>query len=190
VLSLLAMSFMIKGSKRGRRLVFSLVGVVAVAGVVAAVMLLTGEKQPPVGTIVGQTAPDFTLEDPQGKSVSLSSLRGQVVMLQFWQTGCADCRREMPYLADLHRRYKDRGLVWMGVNLDRSGDVALDYLEESGLADGQLMLGNDYDKAMGIVDLYKVELVPCVFVIDKLGIIRFRGVFPQKPYAGDIEPWL
>jgi len=175
---------------RGRIWITVGLAIAVALGAATTALFLTRHRQPPVGTEVGKTAPDFTLADYQGTSVSLSEFRGHAVILEFWQSTCPDCRRETPYLDELYRRYKDRGLVWLGVNLDHDHAVAQKYLEENDLADDQTTVGKDYSAAMEVVDLFNVPLVPCVFVIDKQGIIRYRGVYPEKPYAGDIEPWL
>ena len=175
---------------RSRRWIF-IGGTIAVAmAAVGVILALTVDRQPPVGTEIGQTAPDFTLSNFQGVKVSLSDFRGQVVILEFWQSTCPDCRRETPYLDELYRRYKDTGVVWLGVNLDHDHDAAQKFLADSGLADDQTTVGKDYTAAMDVVKLFDVPLVPCVFVIDRRGVIRYRGVFPDKPYAGDIEPSL
>jgi len=162
---------------------------VVIGGVIAGVVF-TSHRLPPVGTKVGNRAPDFTLNDFSGKPVRLSQFRGHVVLLEFWQSTCPDCRRETPYLGELYSRYKAEGLVWVGVNLDHDHEAAEKFLEENGLTDEQVVLGNDFSAAMEVVDLFAVPLVPCVFVIDKHGIIRYRGVYPAKPVSGDIEPWL
>jgi len=173
-----------------RKWIFTGVAIAVAMAVVGVILVLTDHRQSPVGTEVGQTAPDFTLSDFQGVDISLSGFRGQVVILEFWQSSCPDCRRETPYLDELYRRYKDRGVIWLGVNLDHDHHAAQKYLEDNGLAGDQTTVGKDYSAAMSVVDLFSVSLVPCVFVIDRRGIIRYRGVSPDKPYAGDIEPWL
>lgn len=173
-----------------RKWIFIGVAIAVAMAAVGVILALTVHRQPPVGTEIRQTAPDFTLSNFQGTSISLSGFRGQVVILEFWQSTCPDCRREMPYLDELYRRYKDRELVWLGVNLNRDHNAAQKYLEDKGLAGDQTTVGKDYTAAMDVVKLFNVPLVPCVFIIDRQGIIRYRGVFPDKPYAGDIEPWL
>ena len=175
---------------RSKKWILAGCAMAVILAVVGVIFVLIGHRQPPVGTEVGRTAPNFTLSDFQGTSISLSEFRGKVVILEFWQSTCPDCRRETPYLDELYRRYKDRGVVWMGVNLNHDHDAAQKFLVDSGLADDQTTVGKDYAAAMDVVKLFDVPLVPCVFVIDRRGVIRYRGVFPDKPYAGDIEPWL
>jgi cytochrome c biogenesis protein CcmG/thiol:disulfide interchange protein DsbE len=68
--------------------------------------------------ISGPQAPDFSLEDLSGKAVSLRQHRGQVVLIDFWATWCPPCRTSIPELVDLHRKYKERGLVVLGISLD------------------------------------------------------------------------
>ena len=192
LLSLLANVLFKEGvvMSRSRKLMLIFGGIVVVLAVVGVIFALSGHRQPPVGTEIGKTAPDFTLSDFQGVKISLSGFRGQVVILEFWQSTCPDCRRETPYLDELYRRYKDKGVVWLGVNLNHDHDAAQKFLEDKGLAGDQTTVGKDYTAAMDVVKLFNVPLVPCVFVIDRRGIIRYRGVYPDKPYAGDIEPWL
>ena len=121
--------------------------------------------------------------------VSLSDFYGRVVILEFWQTSCPDCRKAMPHLKALYARYKDKGLVWLGVNLDHDPEVVKTYLKDNGFLD-QITLWGSFSAAMGIVDLFDVDLVPRALVIDRRGIIRYMGTYPDEPEASDIEPWL
>lgn len=66
----------------------------------------------------GKAAPEFDLYTLDGRSVKLSSLRGKVVVLNFWATWCAPCRVEMPWLVDFSRRYQREGLEIVGVSVD------------------------------------------------------------------------
>ena len=66
----------------------------------------------------GQTAPDFALEDLSGKSVSLKQYAGNIVLLDFWATWCPPCRQSIPELIKLQDKYRDQGLVILGISLD------------------------------------------------------------------------
>lgn len=177
-------------NRKAKRSIAGIVAFLLIAGIIIAVILfLTTNRQPPIGTEIGLTAPDFTLENLDGVAISLSGFRGRVVLLEFWQSTCPACRRAMPHQKELYERYKDKGLVWVGVTLDHDPDVARAYLEETGFLD-QITLWQSFDDAMDIVDLFAVELVPRVFVIDRRGIIRYAGTYPDQPQTSDIEPWL
>jgi thiol-disulfide isomerase/thioredoxin len=74
-----------------------------------------------IGVKYGRPAPDFTLETLDGKSVSLSSLRGKAVLVNFWATWCGPCKIETPWLVDLQAEYGSQGLQIVGVAMDDSG---------------------------------------------------------------------
>ena len=61
---------------------------------------------------------DFTLTDVEGRRVRLAEYRGRVVLVNFWATWCAPCKTEIPWLNELHERYRDQGLVVLGVSVD------------------------------------------------------------------------
>ena len=65
-----------------------------------------------------QAAPDFTLRDLNGDRVSLKEYRGQIVLLDFWATWCAPCRLSIPELVELQKKYRDQGVVVLGISMD------------------------------------------------------------------------
>jgi thiol-disulfide isomerase/thioredoxin len=65
-----------------------------------------------------QSAPNFTLQDLSGKEVSLRQHKGQIVLLDFWATWCAPCRRSIPELVRIQEKYRDQGLVVLGISAD------------------------------------------------------------------------
>jgi cytochrome c biogenesis protein CcmG, thiol:disulfide interchange protein DsbE len=72
-------------------------------------------------------APDFTLVDISGKSVSLSQYLGKIVIIDFWATWCPPCRMSIPELVQLQNKYREKGLVILGISFD-SADTKNDYL--------------------------------------------------------------
>jgi len=67
---------------------------------------------------------NFTFQDIQGKSVTLSDYKGKVILLDFWATWCPPCRKEIPGYIDLYNTYKSRGLEVIGVSMDEADDIA------------------------------------------------------------------
>jgi thiol-disulfide isomerase/thioredoxin len=117
----------------------------------------------------GQRAPDFTLArvDGQPGAVSLASLRGRVVVLDFWATYCPPCRLMMPVLDGLHREWSDKGVSFVGVD---SEDIPVDALHEF-LATNPIPYPIVADDgAMGAS--FKVRALPTLFIIGKDGAIR------------------
>src|SRR5687767_15886686 len=72
----------------------------------------------------GKPAPDFTLTANNGSKVTLSKLKGQVVMINFWATWCGPCRQEMPLLEDIHKKYSKMGFTLLGVNVEPDSKAA------------------------------------------------------------------
>ncbi len=71
----------------------------------------------------GNQVHDFTLKDFNGNEFTLSSLKGKPVLLDFWASWCPPCKKAMPFLASLDKKYRDQGFVLIGVNLDRNVDI-------------------------------------------------------------------
>jgi peroxiredoxin len=120
-----------------------------------------------VEKLSGQKAPDFTLKDINGKSMSLSSFKGKVVLLNFWATWCPPCRAEIPAMNKLNQLLKNKGLVILAVSTDRSVDDVKDFLSSVPV---NFTVVTD-EKLAVTRNLYKVFMVPTTFLIDKRGII-------------------
>jgi len=121
----------------------------------------------------GQKAEDFTLNDLAGKPVKLSSLKGKVVLLDFWATWCGPCRVEMPSIQKLHARFKNKGLVVLGINYGEEASRVKPFLVKNGY-DFRILL----DREQRVGQRYQVGGIPTLFIIDKTGVIRahFVGV--------------
>jgi peroxiredoxin len=123
----------------------------------------------------GALAPNFTLPDINGKMVSLSDYRGQVVLLNIWATWCAPCVEEMPSLEKLHQELKDEEFVILAGSIDESGAaVVRPFMKKHKLNFPALI-----DSAGILKDLYQTTGVPESFVIDKQGRILEEVIGPR-----------
>jgi peroxiredoxin len=119
---------------------------------------------------VGEEAPNFQLRDLAGNMVTLSQLRGKVVLLNFWATWCGPCRFEMPVLERLQKEFRKAGLVVFGVNDEEPG-TALNYLKRNRITFKSLV-----DSEQKVSILYQVRAIPTVIIVDREGKIAFHGI--------------
>jgi thiol-disulfide isomerase/thioredoxin len=120
----------------------------------------------------GNAAPDFTLKDLSGRAVTLSSLRGNVVLLNFWATWCPPCREEIPSMMRLNKAMEGKPFRMLAVSEDAGGkDAVAGYFKESGASLPALL---DTDQAVG--GRYGLTGVPETFVIGKNGVILKKVV--------------
>ncbi len=109
-------------------------------------------------------APDFTLEDLSGKRVSLKSLRGKVVFLNFWATWCVPCRQEMPTMEKLHRTFKEQGLEVVTVNFREGKKEVRKFFDELGLTFTVLL-----DRDGKVSEEYGAWSIPLSYFINRKG---------------------
>jgi peroxiredoxin len=116
---------------------------------------------------INAPAPDFTLPTLEGKDLSLSSLKGKVVLVAFWSIYCHVCQQEMPKLDSLYKKYKEKGLEVIGVNIDREPvETIQGSVKERGLSFPILLDGEKKAKKA-----YQARAVPTAFILDRNGII-------------------
>jgi len=131
----------------------------------------------------GVTAPDFTLESLDGKTVRLSDFRGKGVLLNFWATWCQPCKIEMPWFAELQKQYGPQGLQIVG--------VAMDDASPKEIAEFAQDLGVNYPILVGkeaVGDAYGgVQFLPATFyigrdgkVVDKVFGLKGRGEIEEN----------
>jgi peroxiredoxin len=122
-------------------------------------------------TQMGVEAPNFTLNDMNGKPVKLSDFRGKYVLLDFWASWCAPCRRENPNLLKAYSQYKDKGFTILGVALDKEADREkwLKAIEADGLTWPQVSDLKYWQS--DVAKLYDVKAIPMNFLIDREGKI-------------------
>ena len=125
----------------------------------------------------GQKASDFTLSDLAGKPVKLSSLRGKVVLLDFWATWCGPCRIEMPRVQKFHDEFQGKGLVVLGVNDGEDAGRIETFLKRNGYSFRILL-----DRDQSVAARYQVTGIPSLFVIDRNGVIssHFIGLRDEE----------
>ena len=124
---------------------------------------------------------DFTLTDLEGTSHALSSYKGKVVLLDFWASWCPPCRAEIPHLVNIYNAYKDKGLVIIGVGLDKRAN----------LVKIQRELKIDYtvlvDEKSEVGRLYDVKGIPRTLILDKEGRIAADHVGFAEGMQKDLE---
>jgi peroxiredoxin len=138
------------------------------------------------GGLVGNPAPDFSVKAVSGGSgtVSLKSLRGKVVLVDFWGTYCEPCKKSFPKLQDLNTKYSASGLKIIGISEDESEDK--DKIPSFADTYGaKFTLGWDADKT--IAKHYKPETMPSSFIIDKKGVVRFAHVGYHDGEEAEVE---
>ena len=118
-------------------------------------------------------APDFTLEDMDGKRHTLSALRGKVVMLNFWATWCGPCREELPSLEALYQALKDEGFVVLAVNQWETPDQVFAYMGQIAVFPTFPIL---FDRDSRVSERYGVKGLPTTVLIDKRGRVLYRAV--------------
>ena len=137
---------------------------------------------------VSGQAPDFTLSDLEGEQFTLSSLKGKVVVLNFWGSWCPPCRSEIPDFISFYNEYGERGVEIVGVALERDGGVAVkSFVKEHGI-NYRVVLGDQE-----VTQKYGgIRAVPTTFVIDRSGIIRQKhvGAINKKTLEDDVSPLL
>jgi peroxiredoxin len=116
-------------------------------------------------------APDFTLNNLNGKKVTLSQFRSKAVILNFWSIWCGPCLAEMPSLNKLYLEFKDRGLVVIAVAEDPAEKPVKSYVQEKGIAFTILM-----DKDKKVYFNYSLFGIPVTFLIDKKGVIAEKFI--------------
>jgi cytochrome c biogenesis protein CcmG/thiol:disulfide interchange protein DsbE len=145
-------------------------------------------KEPITGlsgvTMVNRPAPDFTLETFNGDTLSLQDLQGRPVIINFWASWCPPCRIEAPLLERTWRAYKERGPIFIGVNIQDRKEDALNYIREF-----DITYPNGPDPTGEIAIDYGVSGLPVTFFVSKRGEVvrRWVGAVEKSVLISAIE---
>ncbi len=148
----------------------------------------TGTPDSATGLDIGQKAPAFTVDLVSGQTVTLASLRGKVVLINFWATWCAPCRREMPFFQQLADRYGGKDFQVLAINYQEQSNVITKYTKQIGL---KFDIGLDLKGTIN--HLYGVNQYPVSYVIGRDGTILARQAGPFSPPASleaSLKSWI
>lgn len=131
---------------------------------------------------VEEEAPDFTLQDLQGNSITLSELRGKIVVLNFWATWCGPCVEEMPMLTRYQAQHPE--IILIGINEEEGADKVQAFIDQS--AFNYLML---LDLHTDVAEKYRIMTLPTTIIIDEYGFQRFQhiGIITEKQLDAYLE---
>jgi cytochrome c biogenesis protein CcmG, thiol:disulfide interchange protein DsbE len=172
-----------------RRRTGLLAGVAAAVAVIVA-LLATGLGRDPsviASPLVGRAAPNFTLPQLGGAPVTLAKLHGQVVVINFWASWCAECKVEQAALDQAWQQFQDSGVVVIGVNFEDSTSAARSYVRTADVTYPVVE-----DSASRTALAYGLHGIPETFVVDQSGRIVNRVIGPvdAAALAGEINSML
>ena len=124
--------------------------------------------------VVGGQAPDFTQKTPEGEEMSLTDLRGKVVLVDFWASWCGPCRRENPNVVRMYNKYKDKGFDILGVSLDKTHDRWVQAIEQDGLKWHHISDLKGWQNE--VAQAYGVRSIPHTVLLDQEGRILARNL--------------
>lgn len=142
-------------------------------------------KGPIVGFMKGEKALDFERRDLEGKSISPSSLKGKVVVLNFWFAACSPCKEEVPEFVRLKEKYADKDVEFVAVTYDQY-QVAKAFVDKTGF-DFRIV-----PSSKDVMEAYKILIYPTTLVIDKSGIVRKIIEKPTNSFevGREVDRWL
>jgi peroxiredoxin len=126
---------------------------------------------PKTSTAIGDFAPAISVEKLDGTRASLEDYKGKAIMLNVWATWCGPCRNELPAIQAAYEQYRDKGVEFLGVNMQEDKNTVSRFVEQYKLTYPILL-----DQSGSVAKAYRVSGVPTTYFIDKEGIIRAKWV--------------
>ncbi len=124
--------------------------------------------------LVGKEAPLFEMPDVNGRTISLASLRGKYVLVDFWASWCKPCRMENPNVVAAYRQFKDKNFTVLGVSLDKNKEAWVNAIKEDGLAWTHVSDLKQWQSS--VVPLYQIEGIPFNVLLDPQGKVIAKGL--------------
>lgn len=156
----------------------------ALFGLAVAVFLTTAPGVSPAAAAikVGDPAADFSLNSRGGDTVTMSGLKGQVVLINFWASWCGPCRQEFPLLDTIYKKYKKLGFTIIGLNVEPDAGDAESFLKQN-----PVTFPIVYDPKDEMSKRYGITGMPSVALVDRKGVVRWM----HKSYvAGDENEYM
>lgn len=124
--------------------------------------------------MVGGTAPDFTQDTPDGLPLTLSGMRGKVVLIDFWASWCGPCRKENPNVVKVYEKYKDQGFDILSVSLDSNKDRWLSAIAKDNMTWAHVSDLKGWKNE--VAQMYGISSIPATILLDKDGKILARNL--------------
>ena len=131
-----------------------------------------------LSTNIGQFAPEISLPSPDGKEIALSSLKGKLVLIDFWASWCGPCRKEMPNVVKIYSKFKNKGFEIYGVSLDQDKEKWMEAITKDGINWPQVSDLKYWDNVAA--KIYNVQGIPYTVLIDKDGKIIAKNLRGQE----------
>lgn len=153
-----------------KRLVIRSVILLLLGAAVAYTLYANFTKEDVKKVAIGDKAPDFVLVDMNGEKHRLSDYEGQGVFLNFWGTWCKPCEREMPYMDNQYKQFKDKGVQVLAVNVGESDLAVTKFIDKHNLSFPVVI-----DKDGQVQTAYKIGPLPATYMIDKDGkVVKYH----------------
>ncbi|WP_129626189.1 TlpA family protein disulfide reductase [Candidatus Oscillochloris fontis] len=163
--------------------IFGVVGLVTALMVRPAANTSVANVTAEVAPEVGKLAPTFSLSTPDGRTINLADLRGQVVLVNFWATWCPPCRAEMPAIQAAYATYQPQGFTVLAVTANAQPADVSDFFRVRGLSFAPLLDDGRVHTA------YRANGLPASFFIDRQGVVRavHHGAMSEAVITQEVE---
>ncbi|WP_064090984.1 thiol-disulfide oxidoreductase ResA [Rossellomorea aquimaris] len=170
--------------KKKRRLLIRTIILIVLTSAVAYTLYANFTKDERGKLKVGDQAPDFVLQDMEGNEHKLSDYKGQGVFLNFWGTWCKPCEKEMPYMNNQYKKYKNQGVQVLAINVGESNFLINRFVSKHNLTFPILV-----DKEDQVQHAYGIDPLPTTLLINPEGEIEkiITGTMTENDIKEDME---